>query len=106
VFGGIDPKLIASQMKKMGIKTEDVEASEVIIKGPKTIVIKEPHVTMIDMGGQKTFQVIGKIHEKEESTEDIELIMEQTGASEEEARTALDEAEGDLAVAILKLKKG
>lgn len=107
MFGGVDPKQMSSLMKKMGIKTENLEAHEVIIKGPKTIIIKEPHVTIVDMGGQKTFQIIGKIHEKkEENKEDIELIMEQTGASEEEARTALDEAEGDIAVAIVKLKKG
>jgi len=32
--------------------------------------------------------------------------MEQAGATEDEARGALDESEGDIAIAILKLKKG
>jgi NACalpha-BTF3-like transcription factor len=43
---------------------------------------------------------------KEENKGDLELVMEQTRATEDEARVALDEAEGDIAVAILKLKKG
>jgi nascent polypeptide-associated complex subunit alpha len=37
--------------------------------------------------------------------DDIKLIMEQTGKSEEEARKALKETNGDLAEAILKLSQ-
>jgi len=107
VLGGIDPKQMASMMKKMGIKTETIDAKEVIIKGQKTIVIKNPTVTVVDMQGQKTYQIMGNAEEKkEESREDLELVMEQTGSTEDEARGALDESEGDIAVAILKLKKG
>jgi len=107
VLGGIDPKQMAGLMKKMGIKTETIEAKEVIIRGDKTLVIKNPQVTVVDMQGQKTYQVMGTAEEqKEENKEDLELVMEQTRATEDEARVALDEAEGDIAVAILKLKKG
>ena len=107
MLGGIDPKLIASQMKKMGIKTETLDAKEVIIRGSKTIVIKNPQVTVVDMQGQKTYQIMGRAEEKkEENREDLDLVMEQAGATEDEARGALDEAEGDIAIAILKLKKG
>jgi len=106
MFGGIDPKQMASMMKKMGIKTENIEATEVIIKGPKTIVIREPQVSIVEMQGQKTFQITGRIEEKieEASSEDIHMVMEQTGASEENARKALEESNGDIAEAIMKLK--
>jgi len=107
VLGGIDPKQMAGLMKKMGIKTETIEAKEVIIRGQKTIVIKNPQVTVVDMQGQKTYQIMGTAEEKkEENREDLELVMEQAGATEDEARAALDESEGDIAIAILKLKKG
>jgi nascent polypeptide-associated complex subunit alpha len=106
MFGGIDPKQMAGMMKKMGIKTENIEAEEVVIKGPKTIVIKEPSVTMMDVQGQKTFQIMGRIEEREDNSEDVKLVAEQAGASEEEARKALDDSNGDIAAAILKLKKG
>ena len=107
MLGGIDPKQMAGMMKKMGIKTETIDAKEVIIRGSKTLVIKNPQVTVVDMQGQKTYQIMGRAEEKkEENREDLDLVMEQAGATEDEARGALDEAEGDIAIAILKLKKG
>jgi nascent polypeptide-associated complex subunit alpha len=105
MFGGIDPKQMASMMKKMGIKTENIIAEEVIIRGPKTIIIKEPSVTVMDVQGQKTFQIMGRIEEMKEDSGDIKLIMEQSGSSKEEAEQALEESQGDIAEAILKLKK-
>jgi len=105
VLGGIDPKQMSSIMKKMGIKTEEIEAEEVVIKGKRTIVIKEPKVTQIDMQGQKTFQIAGRIEESEEKGNDADLVMEQTGATREEAERALEETKGDIAEAILRLKK-
>ena len=95
-------------MRQMGIKAEKIEAEEVIIRAPgKEIVIESPEVTKINMGGQDTIQVIGKMTEREKekfSKEDISTIMEQTGASEEDARKVLEE-EGDIAAAIIRLKK-
>jgi nascent polypeptide-associated complex subunit alpha len=35
--------------------------------------------------------------------EDIQLVVDQTGKTQEEARQALEETEGDIAEAILKL---
>jgi nascent polypeptide-associated complex subunit alpha len=43
----------------------------------------------------------GETHDTQK--EDIKLIMEQTGKSEAEVRKALQETNGDLAEAILKL---
>lgn len=106
MFGGIDPKQMSAMMKKMGIKTDEIEASEVVIKGPKTIVIRNPRVTMMDVQGQKTFQIMGEITESESPTfteEDAELVASQTGKSKEEAKDALKKTGGDIAEAIVLL---
>ena len=98
-------------MKKMGIKQEEIDAREVIIKtSDKDIIIKNPQVSKVNMMGQESFQISGDIEEKELSSEpstneeDIKTVMEQTNCTEEEAKAALEEAQGDLAEAILKLK--
>ncbi|NYZ79955.1 nascent polypeptide-associated complex protein [Candidatus Micrarchaeota archaeon] len=106
MFGGIDPKQMSAMMKKMGIKTDDIEASEVVIKGKKTIVIRNPHVTMMEVQGQKTFQVMGDVSETSApafTEEDAELVAEKTGHSKEEAKKALSETNGDIAEAIVLL---
>ena len=105
MFGGINPKQMNALMKQMGIKQKQVPATEVIIKGEKSYIVKNPSVTLIEAQGQKTFQVMGDIEEFQDNSEDIKMITEQTGASEEEAKKALEEADGDLAEAIMKLKK-
>ena len=61
----------------------------------------------MDAQGQKTYQISGKpkIMELEEEIQkkDIELIMEQTGKNADEAKKALEETNGDIAEAIMKL---
>lgn len=108
MFGGMSAKQMEKMMKQMGIKTEQIEAREVVIKGrDKEIVISEPQVTKIKMAGQDTFQIMGRVSEREKekfSEEDVKMVAEQAGVSEEEARKALEE-EGDIAAAIMKLKK-
>ena len=62
------------------------------------------------MMGQETFQIVGDITEveKQESAEinenDVETVVEQTNCSREEALEALQESNGNLAEAILKLQ--
>ena len=112
MFGGMDPKKMQAMMKKMGIKTEEIQADEVTIKGEKELVIKNPKVTMMEVQGQKTFQVVGEVEERTGaavevtafSAQDIKMVAEQAGVSEEEAEKALLETK-DIAEAILKLKK-
>ena len=103
----INPRQLEKMAKRMGIQTQPIEAEEVIIRTPeKEIVISNPQVSRVNMMGQDTFQVSGDISERSVekfSKEDIEIIKQQTGASEEEARAALEET-GDMADAILKLK--
>lgn len=115
MFGKMDPKQMASMMKQMGIKNEEVEAERVVIEkadGSK-IVIESPSVQAIDFQGQKSFQISGKISEeaagsgagKESEKTDVDIVMEECGCSREKAQKALDEANGDLAEAIISLKK-
>ena len=100
----MNPAMMKQAMKKLGMKQEEVDANEVIIKcSEKNIVIKNPQVTKINMQGHETFQIAGDITE-ESNEEDIKTIMEQTGCSKEEAEKALKE-KGDLADAIMSLKQ-
>ncbi|MFH0986878.1 MAG: nascent polypeptide-associated complex protein [Candidatus Micrarchaeota archaeon] len=118
MFGGMNPKQMEALMKQMGVKTEHIEASEVVIRGPKNIVIKNPQVSMIEVKGQKTFQIMGDISEGEGSAagaeapepaeikeSDIQLVADQAGVSPEKAREALKKAGGDIAEAILSFGK-
>ena len=110
MFPNINPKQMQKMMNKMGMKQEEIPASEVIIKGPKEIIIKNPHVVKINMMGQETYQVVGTPVEQSLETkpeindEDVQAVVDQTGSSGEEARKTIEECEGDLAEAILKLK--
>jgi len=104
MFPGMNPSMMKKAMKQMGIKQEDIDADEVIIKGSeKNIVIKNAQVTKINMQGHETFQITGDITE-ESNEEDIKTIIDQTGCSKEEAEKALEE-KGDLADAIMSLKQ-
>ena len=100
-------KQIEKMMKQMGISQENIDAEQVIIKGKgRSIIIDNPQVVKIKMGGQDTFQVMGQISESAESfsEEDVKMVAEQTGASEAEAKKALEDSGGEVAAAILKLK--
>jgi nascent polypeptide-associated complex subunit alpha len=101
-------------MQRMGLNMEQVEdVQEVIVKtSSKEIVIKEPEVAILNVQGQKMFQVVGgqiteKVPEHKTSAvaeEDVRLVADQTGKSLDEARKALEESGGDLAKAILLLQ--
>jgi len=107
---GLNPKKMQAMMKQLGMKTEDINAEEVIIKKTdKTeIKISNPQVTKINMQGQETFQIAGDIEENESekgfSIEDIEMIIEKTGKSKEEVRESLQKTK-DIAETILELSK-
>ncbi len=105
----MNPKQIASMMKQMGIKNEEIPAQRVIVEkadGSK-LIVEPAQVIMVEMQGQKSLQVSGSFKEAadEEAEEtDAGLVMNETGCSKEEAEAALKETGGDLAEAILKLK--
>lgn len=111
----LDARTLKRMKKQLGIKTEDIDdVEEIVIKtAKKNYVFKNPQVTMMEVQGQKTFQVVGepKVSERgEEDTgaaiipeEDIKLVAEKAGVSEEVARKALEECNGEPAEAIIKL---
>lgn len=109
---GMNPRKLQQMMRKMGIQQVDIPATEVIIKTPdKELVITDPSVAKVNMMGQDTIQITGSIHERERqveftvSEEDVKTVMEQAGVSEENAREALEAANGDLAEAIMNLQE-
>ena len=93
-------------MNKMGMKQEEIPASEVIIKGPKEIIIKNPHVVKVNVMGQETYQITGEASEGSGiSKDDVMTVSVQAGVSEEDALKALEKTKGDLAEAIIDLQK-
>ena len=107
----MNPRDVQRAMKKLGIKQEEIEANEVIIKtNDKEIVINNPQVSKVNMMGQETFQIVGQAEEHAISSEpeinedDIKTVMQQTGATEKKARESIKENDGDLAKTIMSLK--
>ena len=107
-LGGINPKKMQAMMKQLGINQEEIEAIRVIIeKEDGKIVIENPSVQKIMMQGQESWQITGESREEssEISEEDIDLVSQKTGKSKEEALSALQGSEGDIAEAIMKLSE-
>ena len=112
----MSPRQAKRMMQRMGLSMGEVpDVQEVILRtSTKEIIVENPEVAVLDMQGQKIFQVTGeRITEKELEAkaeklaipdEDVRLVADQTGKSMEEAQRALAETEGDLAKAILLLQ--
>jgi len=108
---GMNPRQMQQAMRRLGIQQTEIDATEVIIRTPgKDLIIDNPQVSKVNMMGQQTIQIVGDIREVEKETkpeiseDDIKTVMDQTGATEEQAKAAIEECNGDLAEAILKLK--
>lgn len=107
-LGKIDPKQMQRMMKQLGIQSEEIQAKKVIIEtNAKKIIILNPSITAINMKGQKSFQISGEVIEETSGMpeEDIAMVAQQSGKTKKEAEKALTETNGDIAEAILKLKK-
>ena len=109
MFGGINPKQVQGMMKKMGIAQVDIDAKRVIIEcEDKDIIIENPSVAKITMQGQENFQVTGEVREQNKESfddSDVKMVMEKTGKSKEEITKFLKDNDGDIALAIIQLKK-
>jgi len=110
----VSPREAKRMMQRMGLSMGEMpDVQEVIFKtSTKEIIVENPEVAIMEMHGQKIFQVTGeKIVEKaiEKKTtipeEDIQLVATQARVSVEEARAALEQTKGDLAQAILLLSQ-
>lgn len=110
----VNPREAKRMMQRMGMSMDAVaDVEHVVIKtSSKEITIEQPEVAILAVQGQKIFQVTGgKVTEKAVerkasgvADEDVKLVADQTGKTEEEARRALEESGGDLAKAILLLQ--
>ncbi len=97
---------MSKMMKQMGMDMEELDADSVEIHiGGKKLVFTDPSVSKIEAQGQEIFQLQGDYSEETSGPdqEDIELVMEKTGASEEEAAEALQNSE-DVAGAVMELQ--
>jgi nascent polypeptide-associated complex subunit alpha len=100
-----DPRQMEKAMKQMGIKTEEIEAKEVIIRGTSgNVVIKGPSVVKMDIKGQTMFQITGTVSESSFSEEDVRMVSEKAEVSMEEAAELLKRTNGDIAEAIMTAK--
>ena len=113
----MNPRNAKRMMQRMGMNMGEMsDVEEVIFKtSDKEIVVENPQVAVIDMGGQKIFQVTGQVNERALQgeavkvvipEEDAQLVADQTGRSVEDAKRALEDSDGDLAKAILLLQTG
>ncbi|GAB3685138.1 nascent polypeptide-associated complex protein [Salinarchaeum chitinilyticum] len=128
--GGFDPRKMEQMMQQMGIDMDELEAEEVVIKtADAEYVFDAPDVTKMDARGQATYTVVGDPEERERGAggdaagaiesgddadaegddggipdADVEMVQTRTGASEAQAREALEENDGDLAAAVAALE--
>ena len=108
----INPRDLQKAMQRFGVQQQEIPAVRVIIEQEdKNLVIDDPKVAKVNMMGEEVFQVSGEIKEEEKSKipevseEDIKTVMEQAEVNKETAVKAIEDAEGDLAKAILTLKE-
>jgi nascent polypeptide-associated complex subunit alpha len=128
--GGLDPRKMQQMMEQMGIDVTEIDAEEILIRTPEEeLVFENADVQRMDAQGQATYQIVGEPEsrprgagsagqneassadtgdEAGEATEipdtDVEIVAGRTGASEDEAREALAETDGDLAAAVERLE--
>ena len=104
----MDPRQLQKMMQQMGIKTEKIEANRVIIeKEEERIILHNPSVVKMQAQGETSFQITCDNVEVKPiiPAGDIDLVMQQAKASKEQATSTLEETDGDVAEAIMKLKK-
>lgn len=106
----MDNRNARRMMERMGIDMKEIpNVEEVVIKtADKEMHIKNPSVSEVNAQGNRVFQVAGDVEEVEVekptfNEEDILLVQQQTGSSREKVVAALEETDGEVARAILKL---
>ena len=122
MFGGMNPKKMQAMMKQLGVNQTDLDAERVVVemKDGTKLIVEEPSVAKVSMGGAESLQVSGRFVEESGVSdpevqgtsgssggdtledEDVKMVMEKTGKSEEEVKKVL-EANSDLAEAIVAL---
>jgi nascent polypeptide-associated complex subunit alpha len=108
----MNPRQMQDMMRKMGMQQVPIDAESVIIRTKdKDIVIENPQVVRVNVMGQQNWQITGTAVEQKRalayvpSDEDIDTVASQAGVAKDKAKAALEETEGDIAEAILKLSE-
>jgi nascent polypeptide-associated complex subunit alpha len=107
--GKINPKKMKQMMKQMGMEMQPIEGiTRIVISTDKgEYIFDQAEVVAVTMQGITTYQLTGEARfvpaAPEIPEEDVRLVMEQTGISEEKVRSTLLETKGDIAEAILRL---
>jgi len=110
----VSPREAKRMMQRMGLNMSPMaDVQEVILRTrEKEIIIRDPEVAVLDLHGQRIFQIVGgEITEREKEKkitipeEDVQLVAQQANVSLDEARAALEQTGGDLAQAILLLSQ-
>ena len=105
----MNPAKVKQMMKQMGINiTEINDVEQVIIRTPdREIVFNDANVSIMNAQGVDTYQIVGTPEEVAREVQipddDVRLVAEQTGVSEDKAREALKNSNGDLAEALMSL---
>jgi len=106
----MDNRQARRAMERLGINMKEIpDVQEVIIRtSDKEMHIKDASVSEVNAQGNRIFQVMGEVEEVEVekeafSDEDVLLVQQQANVSREKAVAALEEADGEVARAILKL---
>ena len=106
----MDNRQARRAMERMGINLKEIpDVEEVVIRTKdKEMHIKNASVSEVNAQGNRVFQVVGDVEEVEVekkvfSDEDILLVQQQTGVTRERAAAALEESDGEVARAILRL---
>jgi nascent polypeptide-associated complex subunit alpha len=122
--GGLNPRKMQQMMQQMGIDIEEIDAEEIIIRtGEEELVFDDAEVQRMDAQGQATYTITGEPEARDASEEaipldegdnggsaggipddDVAIVAQRTGASEDAAREALEETGGDLAAAVSQLE--
>lgn len=112
MFPGMNPRDVQRAMKQLGVKQVEIPATEVIIRtADKDIIVRNPSVQKVNMMGQESFQISGEVEEQAHSSapeileDDVKMVMDQAHVDKKIALQAIQEADGDLAQAIMNLTK-
>ncbi|HEV51684.1 MAG TPA: NagC family transcriptional regulator [Thermoprotei archaeon] len=108
-------------MKRLGISLNEVPNVEKVIIQAQDEIIEIDHPKVLEIGGkvgEAGFQVLGgevtrkgkeegegKQAEIQVPEDDVEFVASQAGVDKEKARQALIKAHGDIAGALMELKK-
>ncbi len=104
-----NPRETRRMMQRMGLSMNPLEVEEVVLRTKnKEIIIETPEVAVLEVQGQKIYQITGGNLKEKLLTkaalipeEDVQLVAQQAKVSFERAKAALEQTNGDLAQAIL-----